>query len=165
MPASLHQQAERLYHAFAELVRGYQFRDREEICCHGISISQCYTLDALDRQGPMTMSSLAGHLHLELSTMTRVVDYLVANKLATRAADSRDRRVCCVEITRKGRALVSRIHADVIKEHEHVLREISPESREAVIAAMSHLAEAFREREKRLSVQVEAAPRKPCKVC
>ena len=26
---------------------GYQFRDRDQICCHGISISQCYALEFL----------------------------------------------------------------------------------------------------------------------
>ena len=107
MAASLHRQAERLYEVFAELVRGYQFRDRESICCHGVSVSQCYTLDALDRNGPLSMGALAAQLHVEISTMTRIVDYLVKNKLATRVTGPNDRRVCQVKIIAKGRSLNS----------------------------------------------------------
>jgi len=147
MADSLHGQAERMYRVFADLVRAYQFRDREEICCHGVSVSQCYTLDALDARGPMTMGELAVHLHLETSTVTRVVDGLVADNLATRVADARDRRVCRVEMTAGGQSLVSQIRADLIREHELVLRAIPAESREAVIVTMSHLLSAFRDRQ------------------
>jgi DNA-binding MarR family transcriptional regulator len=149
MGDSLERQAERLYDVFAELVRGYQFRDREEICCRGISVSQCHALEALEMHGPMTMGELAAHLHLELSTTTRVVDFLVTNGMATREADAKDRRVCRVRVARKGRALVARIRGDLVKEHELVLREIPAESREAVISAMTHLLAAFRERQGR----------------
>jgi DNA-binding MarR family transcriptional regulator len=110
----------------------------------------------------MTMSGLAGHLHLELSTMTRVVDYLVDNKLVRRVTDAKDRRVCRVQITRKGESLVSKVRSEVIKEHEAVLKEIPPESREAVISAMSHLLTAFKERQRRLAVQEDAGRRRQC---
>ena len=142
----LPQQAQRLYRVLAELVRAYQFRDRDQTCCHGLSVSQCYSLDTLEADGPLTMSQLAAELHLELSTVTRIVDHLVDKRLATRAADPDDRRVCRVKISAKGRALVARIRRELIAEHETVLRQIHPESREAVIAAMSLLLSAFRER-------------------
>jgi DNA-binding MarR family transcriptional regulator len=145
----LSRQAERLYQAFAELVRGYQFRDREGICCHGLSVSQCYTLEAMESHGALTMSELAGHMFLELSSMTRIVDHLVASRLAKRSQDPRDRRVCRVQITRQGRALVAKVRGELIKEHELVLREIPAESREAVISAMSHLLAAFKRRQQR----------------
>jgi DNA-binding MarR family transcriptional regulator len=153
MSAPSGRQAERLYRVFAELVRGYQFRDREGICCHGLSVSQCYTLEALESQGPATMSELAGRMFLELSSMTRIVDFLVANKLARRSADARDRRVCRVQITRQGRSLVSRIRAELVNEHELMLREIPAESREAVISAMSHLLAAFKQRRREGAVR------------
>ncbi len=159
MADSLGGQAERLYGVFAELVRGYQFRDREEICCHGISVSQCHTLEALYTRGPLTMGDLAAHLHLEVSSATRVVDFLVANQLASRAADAKDRRVCRVRIARKGRSLIAKIRDELIREHEHVLREIPAPSREAVISAMSKLLSAFKERQRRSCAQAGTAPR------
>lgn len=149
MSRSLPRQAEQLYRVFAELVRRYQFRDRDQICCHGLSVSQCYALEALDGHEPMAMGELAEHLQVDISTMTRIVDHLVADKLVVRSADAKDRRVCRVQIARKGLSLMSRIRADLVKEYQLVLREIPPESREAVITAMSNLLSAFKERQQR----------------
>jgi len=152
MGKSVRGQAERLYRVFSDLVRGYQFRDREQICCHGLSVSQCYALEALDAAGfdgpgAMMMGELAARLHVKISTMTRLVDQLVATGLATRVPDARDRRICRVKISKKGQSLVSRIRADLVEEHEQVLRQIPPASREAVINAMSLLRTAFKERQ------------------
>ena len=105
------------------------------------------------------MSELAARLHLEISTMTRVIDGLVTNGLATRVADSQDRRICRVRISRKGQSLVAKIRAELVKEYELVLREIPAESREAVISAMSHLLSAFRGRKRRLCGEAEAGRR------
>ncbi len=147
MAASLAKQAERLFRTFSDLVRRYQFRDREGICCHGLSVSQCYTLEMLYEHEPKTMGELASALHLELSTMTRVVDYLVTNKLASRVQDRNDRRICRVRITKKGAALTSKIRADLIQEHAQVLKQIPAESRGAVITAVSLLLEAIKRRQ------------------
>jgi DNA-binding MarR family transcriptional regulator len=155
MPNSLRRQAKQLFRVFADLVRAYQFRDREGICCHGLSVSQCYTLDTLHEQGPLTMSQLAGRLFLDTSTMTRVVDQLVRDKLATRITDAGDRRVCRVRTSAKGRSLLSKIRAELIKEHECVLQEIPAENREAVITAMSRLLAAFMERQRNSCAEAE----------
>lgn len=145
----LGRQAERFYQVFSVLVREYQFRDRERSCSHGVSISQCYTLEMLEADGPMTMSDLAGKLSLDGSTMTRLIDALVSAGLVSRVREERDRRVCCVKITRKGRSLASRIHAQLIREYEEVLREVPAASRDAVVETISRLLAAFRAREGR----------------
>lgn len=146
MSAKLTRQAQQLYEVFVELVRRYQFRDRDQVCCYGLSISQCYTLESLAQREAMTMSELAGHLCLKLSTMTRVVDHLVSSGLATRRDDPNDRRVCCVQITDAGRAIVARIQAAIIAEYEAVLKGVPAASRPAVIDALSRLLSAFKQR-------------------
>lgn len=147
MTSTLCQQAGRLYRNFAGLARRYQFRDREEICCHGISVSQCYTLEALSEHGPLTMGELADHLHLKISSMTRIVDRLVEQKLARRVEDAKDRRIRRVRLAPKGQRLISVIQSEMIDVHETVLRSIAPGSRDAVISAMERLLAAFNERE------------------
>ena len=147
MAKGIQDQAQRLYKVFAELVRSYQFRDRDSVCSQGLSISQCYALEALEMHGPLTMSELAGRLYLEISTVTRIVDHLVGQRLAVRVADPRDRRVCRVQIAPKGRTLTSRVRRALIEEYQRVLQEVPAESREAVIAAMSHMLQAFRQRQ------------------
>jgi DNA-binding MarR family transcriptional regulator len=156
MSAKFMRQVERLYAVFVELVRRYQFRDRDQVCCHGLSISQSYTLEALAKHESMTMGELAGHLCLKLSTMTRVVDHLAETGLAARAADSKDRRICRVAITKPGRALVSRVRAELVAEYADVLRAVPAESREAVIDAMSYLLAAFKGRQRCQPAKVDA---------
>ena len=54
-----------------------QFRDRDRICCHDISVTQCYALETLVQQGPVRLSGLAERLFLDKSTTSRVVSTLV----------------------------------------------------------------------------------------
>ncbi|HSM59421.1 MAG TPA: hypothetical protein VK849_01435, partial [Longimicrobiales bacterium] len=42
-----------------ELVRIIQFRDRDRACCHDVSVSQCYALEAVVDAGPLTVNDLA----------------------------------------------------------------------------------------------------------
>jgi MarR family 2-MHQ and catechol resistance regulon transcriptional repressor len=148
MTTRLQRQAGKLHEAFVELVRRYQFRDRDSIGCHGISVSQCYSLDALWRSGSLTMGELAAELALEISTMTRVVDHLVEAGLADRQEDPADRRVRRVCITRKGEKLASRIRDELVQEYEQVLRGVPAAHREAVIQAIRQLLSAFQARQR-----------------
>jgi MarR family transcriptional regulator, 2-MHQ and catechol-resistance regulon repressor len=147
MTITLKRQAERMYAVFAELVRRYQFRDRDQVCFHGLSVSQCYTLELLADAGPRTMGALAAEICLKVSTATRVVDPLIWRGLATRREDPNDRRVCRVRITRAGRAVVARVRAKIIAEYQAVLKTVPAASRPAVIAALSHMLSAFKRRQ------------------
>lgn len=152
---SLTGQARRLHDIFAELVRRYQFRDRDQVCCHDLSISQCYALQALAERNAMTVGELAEHLCLKISTITRVVDQLVRSALAVRAEDAADRRICRIEITARGRALVATVRRELVQEYEGVLRGVPVESREAVIEALSCLLAAFKDRQRCLPAKVD----------
>ena len=72
-PVALERDAAALQAAVAELVRVYQFRDRDRICCHDISVTQCYALETLVEHGPMRLNALAERLFLDKSTTSRVV--------------------------------------------------------------------------------------------
>ncbi len=56
--------------------------------------------------GPVTMAELAAAEQVRAPTMTRIVDALVADGLAERAADPADRRLVRVAATDQGRALL-----------------------------------------------------------
>ena len=76
------------YDALSDLIRVYQFRDRDRICCYDVSVSQCYGLEALVRRGPMTLNDLAAHLYLDKSTASRVVDALERKGYVARSPHS-----------------------------------------------------------------------------
>jgi MarR family 2-MHQ and catechol resistance regulon transcriptional repressor len=140
--SALDRQAERLHRAVGDLVRTYQVRDRNEICCFGISVSQCYALEALGQVGELTMGELAVRLRLSVSTMTRIVDGLVEHGLVERCYDENDRRVCCVQPTAAGRELLTRISGELLASERAILAEIPTEHRGSVISAIERLSRA-----------------------
>ncbi len=121
---TLDEGAERLHQLTKELIRRYQFRDWNQICCYEISISQCYILDVLAEEGTLTMQQLARRMYKSISTMTRVAGQLIRKGYLRRQQDSQDRRVVHVSITPQGKAIVTAIHRDMIEMQKTVLRGI-----------------------------------------
>jgi len=127
MPAiNLDEGAERLHRLTKELIRRYQFRDWKQICCYGISISQCYILDALAEEGDLSMQQLARRMFKSVSTMTRVVGQLVRRGHVRRRQDPGDRRIVHVSITPQGKAIVAAINRDLIETQKAILQAIPP---------------------------------------
>lgn len=89
MSDDLMRDAERMYEAVGKLVRSYQSRDKERICCHDISLSQWTALEALIERSPLGLNALADQLRLDKSTASRLVDGMVRKGLVGRVADSR----------------------------------------------------------------------------
>ncbi len=123
-PIRLGEGAERLHRLTKELIRRYQFRDWNQICCYGISISQCYILDVLAEEGDLTMQQLAKRMFKSVSTMTRVVSQLVRRGYVKRRQDPEDRRVVHVAITPQGKAVVAAINRDLIETQKAILQAI-----------------------------------------
>src|ERR671933_1433186 len=94
-----------LQKAVSDLVRVYQFRDRDRICCHDISVTQCYALETLILHGPMRLNALAERLFLDKSTTSRVVSTLVRKGYVEQRADVRDGRATTLQATRQGQQL------------------------------------------------------------
>jgi MarR family transcriptional regulator, 2-MHQ and catechol-resistance regulon repressor len=144
----LDEQTERLGEAFGDLLRAYQFRDRNEICCHDVSVSQCYTMDALDRHGPLAMGEIGKHLYLDVSTVTRLVDQLTKMGYLERVPDPDDRRVIRAKLTRSGTASINRIRGSLLDDYRDVLEAIPAASRQDVIEAIELLLRAFTSRDR-----------------
>jgi MarR family transcriptional regulator, 2-MHQ and catechol-resistance regulon repressor len=101
-----------LYRALSELARRYQFRNRDEVCCYGLTVSQCYALQTLFSE-PLTSGKLSEALGLDISSTTRLVDQLVRKKLVLRKRSAEDARVKNIEITDAGHRLIARIENDL----------------------------------------------------
>jgi len=128
------------YEALSELLRVYQFRDRDRICCYDVSITQCYALEALARERAMTLNDLASHLYLDKSTTSRVVDALERKGYVVRSEHPADGRALLLKITPSGRALRARILNDILAEEEGLLAEFSPELRRSMTQVVVRLA-------------------------
>ena len=129
-----------LYAALNDLVRIYQFRDRNMICCHDISVTQCYALQSLSRADAMSQGALANELMLDKSTASRVVETLERKGYVRRTPDPKDARAVQIGITAKGRALCHRIEEDLIEEERSIIANLAPEVRRGAISVVRDLA-------------------------
>jgi DNA-binding MarR family transcriptional regulator len=138
----LDRDAEALQAAVADLVRVYQFRDRDRICCHDVSVTQCYALETLVEHGPMRLSALAERLFLDKSTTSRVVNALVRKGYVEQRPDATDGRATTLSATRQGQRLCARIGADLVEQQKALLRDLDPEIRAGVVQVIRRLARA-----------------------
>jgi DNA-binding MarR family transcriptional regulator len=133
-----------LYDALSELIKVYQFRDRERTNCHGISVTECYALEALDRDGPLTLNELAGHLYLDKSTVSRAVDGMERKGLLTRLPHAGDRRAVQLEVTSRGRGLHERIVGEAEDRYRGLIADTDPQIRLAFVELLHRIAHAAR---------------------
>ena len=69
----------------------------------GLNTGRYRVLGVLNRFGVCSMTELANYTAMDRTTLTRVADHLVANGLAARREDPKDRRHVLLEMTRLGR--------------------------------------------------------------
>lgn len=130
-----------LYEALTDLLRVYQFRDRNLICCHDVSVTQCYALDAIVRSGPMTLRLLASTLMLDKSTTSRVVEALDRKGYLKRAAHPSDARAIQLSASARGRALHGTIQRALLEEERAVIGALPAEVRRATVGVVRELAQ------------------------
>jgi MarR family transcriptional regulator, 2-MHQ and catechol-resistance regulon repressor len=139
---TLDRDAADLQAAVADLVRVYQFRDRDRICCHDISVTQCYALETLVEHGSMRLGALAERLFLDKSTTSRVVTTLVKKGYVDQGPDAQDRRAIAVRVTRQGRDLCARINDDLVGQQKQLLQDLDADVRAGVVRVLRRLAQA-----------------------
>lgn len=138
----LAEDAEALYDALEDLLRVYQFRDRDRICCFDVSVSQCYALEGLVRRGDMTLNDLAAYLYLDKSTTSRVVDALERKGYVTRTPHPKDGRALLLAPTQEGRSLEGRIRESILAEERQLLSDFSPDVRQSMTQLLRRLTRA-----------------------
>ena len=126
--------------ALSDLVRVYQFRDRDRICCHDISVTQCYALEALIQRGPSTLGQVAAELYLDKSTASRVITTLERKRYVSRTSHPDDGRAVVLKVTAAGHRLYDRIKCSLLDEEKELLRDFEPEVRAAAAEIMARLA-------------------------
>ena len=144
MSNELDRQARELQEALTEFARLYQFRDRDRICCHDVSVSQCYALEALIRRDRATLNEVAADLCLDKSTASRIVGALERKGYVGRAQHPSDGRAVLLAATPAGRRLYSRINDSLVAERREILAAFPASVREAAPALIRRLADAVR---------------------
>jgi DNA-binding MarR family transcriptional regulator len=93
-----------------ELIHKIIIIDRSEKLCHCVTLTQAFTIGTLYKKNVLTMNELSQELGLALSTLTRIIDILVRDKIVVRKPSDTDRRKVCIELTISGKELAKKLN-------------------------------------------------------
>lgn len=120
--------AERLEQALLRLVWLEQKRLAQALAVHGLTVSQFLVLASLwQRQDGCQMGQLAEQMLQSSATMTGIVDRLVRMDFVERQTAPLDRRVVVIDLTERGRDVLSRVQREKLHQLQRVLDGL-PES-------------------------------------
>ncbi len=102
----------------------------------GITSPQFDALLFLHRDGDMPMGSLCDRMFLACSTVTDLVDRMEKGGFVARERDQADRRVIKVRLLPRGEEMVDKVMAARIRYLSNILKDLGPEDRAKVIAAL-----------------------------
>jgi DNA-binding MarR family transcriptional regulator len=106
-----------------------------------LSWQEIRVLRAVEREDCCVMSGLADAICLSLSSVTGLIDRLVAKKLVRRDRSSEDRRVVQVELTEQGRALREKTMEGPMETARGLLKGLTPEEQDTLLALMRKISE------------------------
>ena len=132
-------QVAEFHEQIVDLVKKYQFRDRNQVLSCGISVSQCYILETLHTYGALTTGEIAKKMYLSISTVTRVVDQLVKKKYVVREEGSKDRRVHLTRLTAAGEKIYRQSWQNIFQSEKIILENFEPEHRAMLIDFLKKL--------------------------
>lgn len=106
---------------------------------NGCTVERWRALTLLAGEDSHGMSELAEFTQLPAPSVTRLVDGLVADNLAHRKADPRDRRRVLVHITRRGLALQRRLSERIAAARDSILGDADERDVERVLESLAGL--------------------------
>jgi DNA-binding MarR family transcriptional regulator len=125
------------------LVRAFGLHRPEETPCgEPIAVAEAHTLIDLSEIKALSQGELAKRLHLEKSTISRLVRQLMARGWIERAPFAEDGRVMIVRLSNEGRKAAERLLQARRARFTRLLAAIPQAKRSAVVEAVSILAEA-----------------------
>jgi DNA-binding MarR family transcriptional regulator len=103
----------------------------------GVSSLQLRVLLAIDRHGPLNLSTLAARLDLSVPSASRLVDRLVEAGYVTRAVAEHSRREVALAVATKGRRALGQLRRSRSRAIGEVLAQMSPSQRAALVTGLT----------------------------
>jgi DNA-binding MarR family transcriptional regulator len=108
-----------------------------------ITLSEMFALMELAAGAPMSQQVLAEHLHLEKSTVSRLIRHLEQRGWVKRVRDFHDTRMFRLHLSDEGHETAARLVKSLTERHERLLAELKPDEQEALAYGLSALIRAL----------------------
>jgi DNA-binding MarR family transcriptional regulator len=135
---------QRLAQLLSQAERGFTRQLGRVLAKEDCTVEQWRTLVLLADGVSHSMSEVAEFALLPAPTLTRLIDRMVADNLAYRKADPRDRRRVLVHITPRGRALQRRLAGRIEGSQAAILAEADADDVAQLAALLTDLADQLR---------------------
>jgi len=109
---------------------------RNDAQCCGISTAQCHAMIELGNSGKTAISTLAGELGLDKSTLSRTIDSLVRQGLVLRNTNDDDRRFMTIELSASGMNFNKLLNEKYNRIFREALEDIPEEDQSKLLEAM-----------------------------
>jgi len=113
-----------LAYLIASVNRRLEEELEEKLRPDGIPIQQFRILGALTSQNGQSMGDLATQVLVESTTLTKIIDRMVADGLVYRAPDPKDRRKVLICLATKGIALHERLGGLVGDQQRQIIKRL-----------------------------------------
>ena len=108
-----------------------------------LSLSEMFALLALSAGAPVSQQALAEQLHLEKSTVSRLIQHLERRGWVRRVRDLHDTRMFKLQLSEAGHEQASRLVKSLAERHERLLAALRPDEQEALAYGLSALVRAL----------------------
>jgi DNA-binding MarR family transcriptional regulator len=136
---SLSEFADRLNELMPELLRGVLRRDANEVSQGKITMPQLLTCQYLYKEGLSNMTALANFMGVTTAAVTGVVDRLVKAGYVGRRFDPQDRRVINIELTAKGKGMVTKLKEQKRRMSIEVFKNLSEADRKIFLRIITRM--------------------------
>lgn len=109
-----------------------------------LSLSEMFALMALSAEAPMSQQVLAEQLHLEKSTVSRLIKHLEQRGWVKRVRDLHDTRMFRLQLSAEGHKAAARLAKSLAERHQRLLAALKPDEQEALAYGLSALVRALR---------------------
>ncbi len=130
------------FQLLAQLLVGADPARMEQWAGLGLTMTQVRVLSSLQMQDGLAAGELAERLNVRPSTVTRIVDRLVRNKLVAREVDESDRRLVRHRLTKKGSSVFRELQSMGRERVSRVFDRLDDKQVKRVVAALRDLNEA-----------------------
>ncbi|MFH1062348.1 MAG: MarR family transcriptional regulator [Candidatus Omnitrophota bacterium] len=138
---SIDEYVEQVVRVLPKVIRWFHVNRATALTKSQLNPAQFFVLDIIYELGARTMSQLSKQLSVSLPAVTRIVDKLYADKMVERIPGQKDRRVIQINITAKGKKIVTEFRKQRKQVFKDIFSKLSEKDRQDYLRIMLKLNE------------------------